>query len=153
MTFLTTLALAGLAAMQSPPLAPQTRTVVQPVVPPTTMVTQLYPQVLKVTAIPGIAAAQTIRIQRFSDYDLNRDGAYNPMEFAQAMYFLATGDPVPGTAGIPRPAEYQPHIAAKQMDPKFAVALINTASDEFTAADANHDWRLTPDELSRFAQG
>jgi len=153
MTLLTSLALAGLAAMQTPPLAPQTSTVIQPVAPPATVVTQVAPHVLQVTAVPGVAAKQTIRIQRFSDYDINRDGAYNPMEFAQAMYFLATGDPVPGTTGIPRPAEYQPHIAAKQMDPKFAVALINTASDEFTAADADHDWRLTPEELARFAQG
>jgi hypothetical protein len=153
MTALTILALAGLAAMQAPPLAPQTRTVVQPVAPPATVISQVAPHVLQVTAVPGVATTQTIRIQRFADYDLNRDGAYNPMEFAQAMYFLATGDPVPGTTAIPRPSNYKPHVAARQMDPKFAVALINTASDEFTAADANHDWRLTPDELARFAQG
>ena len=152
MTILTSFALAGLAAMQAPPLAPQTATAVQRVAPPATVVTQVAPHVLQVTAIPGVAATQTVRIQRFSDYDLNRDGAYNPMEFAQAMYFLATGDPVAGTTGIPRPVEYKPNIAARQMDPKFAVALINTASDEFTAADTNHDWRLTPDELARFAQ-
>lgn len=152
MIVLTSLAMAGLAAPQVAPLAPQTATTVRQVAPPATAITQVAPHVFQVTAIPGVAATQTVRIQRFSDYDLNHDGAYDPMEFAQAMYFLATGDPVAGASGVPRPAAYKPHIAAKQMDPAFAAALINTASDEFTAADADHDWRLTPAELARFAQ-
>ena len=141
------------AAAATPPLAPQTSTVVNPVVPPATVVKQVAPDAFTVTNIPGMAVATRVEIQRFSDYDLNKDGSYGPMEFAQAAYFLATGDPVPGTTAIPRPGEYLPHLAAAHMNPKFAAALLNATSDEFTAIDSNHDWRVTPAELDGFAQG
>ena len=141
------------AAAQTPPLAPQTRTVVDPVLPPSTVVKQVAPDAFTVTNIPGVAVAKRVEIQRFSDYDLNKDGSYGPMEFAQAMYFLTTGDPVPGTTAIPKPGQYIPHLAYAHMNPKFAAALLNATSDEFTAIDSNHDWRVTPQELDRYAQG
>jgi hypothetical protein len=152
-------ALAGAAALApmstaaaQPPLAPERTTITTPVAPPAAAVSQIGPHTFVVTAVPGLTSTQTIQFQRFADYDLNRDGAYGPMEFAQAMYFLATGDPVPQMKGVPSPRSYRPHIANTNMDPKFALALINTASDEFTAIDANHDWRITPDELGRAAR-
>ena len=144
--------LASATSMQAPPLAPQTRTVVQPVVPPATAVVQVAPDAFTVTDIPGVAVAKRVEIQRFSDYDLDRDGGYGRMEFAQAMYFLATGDPVPGTSAVPRPSAYVPHLAYARMDPKAAAALLNATSDEFTAIDRDHDWRITPAELRQFAQ-
>ncbi|GAO38895.1 hypothetical protein SCH01S_21_00820 [Sphingomonas changbaiensis NBRC 104936] len=141
------------ASAQTPPLAPQASTVVEPVLPPATVVKQVAPDAFTVTNIPGLAVAKRVEIQRFSDYDLNHDGSYGPMEFAQAAYFLATGDPVPGTTAIPRPGQYLPHLAYAHMNPKFAAALLNATSDEFTAIDSNHDWRVTPAELDRYARG
>ncbi len=144
--------LAGIAAAAQPPLMPEQARTVTPLAPPAAAVSRIGKNSFVVTAVPGVASTQTIHFQRFSDYDINRDGAYGPMEFAQAMYFLATGDPVPQMEGVPSPRTYRPHIANTNMDPKFALALINTASDEFTAIDADHDWRITPDELGRFGQ-
>ena len=140
-----------LAAVPQPPLAPETRSVVQPVAPPGLAVVQMTPNSFTVTNLPGVAVSKQVSIQRFPDYDLNRDGAYGRMEFAQAMYFLATGDPVPGTAAVPRPSQYVPHQPYATMDPELAAALINATSDEFTAIDQNQDWRITPAELARSA--
>lgn len=138
-----------LAAAPQPPLAPETRAVVQPVAPPALAIVQATPNSFAVTNLPGVAVSKQVSIQRLQDYDLNRDGTFGRMEFAQAMYFLATGDPVPGTAAIPRPPQYVPHQAYATMDPELAAALINATSDEFTAIDENQDWRITPAELAR----
>ena len=100
------------------------------------------------TPVPGIAAATQVRFQNFSDYDLNRDGAYNPMEFAQALYFLATSDPVAGNPALPARDKFIDKGAPERMRPGTAVALLNATSDEFTAIDSNHDGRITPLELA-----
>jgi hypothetical protein len=128
-------------------LAPEARTKITPVVPPATAVTKLAPGVFKVTPVPGIAAATTVRFQNFGDYDRNKDGAYGPMEFAQALYFLATADPVAGNPKLPALDRFTHAGAPEQLAPSAGTALLNATSDEFQHVDVNHDWRITPAEL------
>ncbi len=148
------LALAAPAAAQSgSALQPSTMTAVTPVVPPTTAVTKVAPGIWQVTPVPGLAMATQVRVQNFADYDLNHDGAYNPMEFAQAIYFLATSDPVAGNPKLPAKDMYIQRGAPDRMDPQNAVALLNATADEFSAVDANHDHRVTPEEIAGAARG
>lgn len=143
-----TLALAAPAAGQATsPLQPQTGTAVTPVAPPGAVAHWVGPGTWVVTPVPGIAAATQVRVQNFGDYDRNRDGAYNPMEFAQAIYFLATTDPVAGNPKLPARDMYLHRGAPERMKPSNAVALLNATADEFAAVDVNNDWRVTSDEL------
>lgn len=135
----------------STPLTPETRTTVTPIAPPATAVTKVAPGVFKVTPIPGIAAATVVRVQKFSDYDLNKDGAYGPMEFAQALYFLATSDPVAGNPKLPAIDRFSHAHAPQQMLPEAGTALLNSTSEEFVHVDVNRDWRITPAELAAAA--
>lgn len=139
------------AAAQTGSLQPQTRAMVAPVAPPTTMVTQTGPGTFVVTPVPGVAMATAVEVQKFGDYDLNRDGVYNPMEFAQAVYFLATTDPVAGNPRLPAWDRYTHRGAAQEMLPRDAVTLLNATSDEFGFADLNNDWRVSAAELNRLA--
>lgn len=142
------IAAAGPAAAQ---IAPETRTVVAPVAPPGVAVAQVAPDAFVVTPVPGVATATKVKLQNFSDYDLNRDGAYNPMEFAQAMYFLATSDPVAGNPRLPSWDRYTHRGAWETMRPNDAITLLNATADEFTAVDINNDWRVSPTELAAVA--
>jgi hypothetical protein len=143
------LALPALAQAQtSGAMTPQTQTVVTPVAPPGTAVTQVGPNAFVVTPVPGIAAATTVKVQNFSDYDQNRDGLYNPMEFAQALYFLATSDPVAGNPKLPADDRFLHRGAPQKMRPENAVALLNATADELAKVDANRDWRISPQELA-----
>lgn len=144
------LALASPAwAQQGPaPLQPSTTTVVTPLAPPAVAVTEVIPGVWQVTPVPGTALTTQVRVQNFSDYDLNRDGAYNPMEFAQAIYFLATTDPVAGNRKLPARDMYIHRGAPARMTPQDAVALLNATADDFSAVDSNRDRRITPDEIA-----
>lgn len=143
------LALASAAPAQtSGALAPQTHTVVTPAAPPGAAVSKVAPGVFMVTPVPGIAAATKIKIQNFSDYDLNKDGVYNPMEFAQALYFMATADPVAGNPALPTADRFYHRGAPQKMNPVAAVALLNATADELAAVDANRDWRVSPSELA-----
>ena len=142
---------AAVQAQTSGALAPQTETVVVPVAPPATAVTQVGPNMFVVTPIPGIVAETTVKVQRFSDYDLNGDGVYNPMEFAQALYFLATSDPVAGNPKLPADDRFLQRGAPQKMRPENAVALLNATADELARVDANHDWRVSPQELAAAA--
>jgi hypothetical protein len=147
--FLTTCISAPVAAQPVPSsLAPQRMEVLTPLAPPATAVARVGPSTWVVTPVPGIAAATQIRVQHFGDYDLNHDGAYNPMEFAQALYFLATSDPVAGNPKLPVRDKFIQRGAAERMRPAAAVALLNATSDEFAAVDANNDGRITPEELA-----
>ncbi|TFI57527.1 hypothetical protein E2493_14235 [Sphingomonas parva] len=143
------LAAAVPAAAQQPSgaLQPQTRTVINPVAPPGLVTTRVGPGTWVVTPVPGLAMATQVRIQNFADYDLNHDGAYSPMEFAQAIYFVATSDPVAGNPKLPAADKYIQRGAPQPMMPATAVALLNSTADEFAAVDANNDWRITPQEL------
>lgn len=136
-----------LAAPAFAQLAPETRTVVTPVAPPTTSVAQVAPNAFVVTPVPGVAMATKVKVQRFSDYDLDRNGYYSPMEFAQAAYFLATTDPVAGNPKLPAWDAFKHRGAAQRMMPTNAVSLLNATADEFTAVDINNDWRVSADEL------
>ena len=144
----------GLAASAAPAqtgaLAPETRTVTSSA-PPAVAVAPIGPNSFVVTPVPGVTAATTIKIQNFEDYDLNRDGAYAPMEFAQALYFLATTDPVAGNPKLPMMDRFVHRGAPQKMAPSDAIALLNATADEFTQADMNKDWRVTRDELARLA--
>ena len=142
------LALAAPAAAQ---IAPQTQTVVTPVAPPATAVTQVAPGVFVVTPVPGIAMATKVKVQNFSDYDRDRNGVYGPMEFAQAMYFLATTDPVAGNPRLPHWDRYTHRGAAAEMMPTHAVTLLNATADEFAAVDMDNNWRVSPAELTAVA--
>jgi hypothetical protein len=142
------LALAAPAAAQ---MAPQTQTVVTPVAPPATMVTQVAPGTFVVTPVPGVTMATKVKVQNFSDYDLDRNGVYSPMEFAQAMYFLATSDPVAGNPKLPHWDRYTHRGAAAEMTPTHAVTLLNATADEFAAVDVDNDWRVSPTELAAVA--
>lgn len=134
-------------AQASGALAPTTKTVVTPVAPPATAVTRMAPGVFKVTPVPGVSAATTVKIQNFSDYDRDKDGVYNPMEFAQALYFMATADPVAGNPKLPAADRFYHRGAPQKMSPVAAVALLNATADEMAAADMNRDWRVSPSEL------
>lgn len=135
------------------PIAPQTQTVVTPVAPPATAVTQVAPGTFVVTPIPGVVAATRIRVQNFRDYDLNADGVYNPMEFAQALYFLATSDPVAGNPALPADDRFRHRGSPQRMDPVNAVALLNATADELAQVDTNEDWRVSPAELAAAGLG
>lgn len=139
------------AYAQSGALTPQNRTVVAPVAPPGAVVNQVAPGVFAVTPIPGVVASTKVKVQRFGDYDLNKDGNYNPMEFAQALYFLATSEPVAGSPVLPTWDRYTHRGAAQQMLPTHAIALLNATADEFAAVDMNNDWRVSPEELAAVA--
>ena len=140
-------------AQSTSPIAPQTQTAVTPVAPPTTVVTPVAPGTFVVTPIPGVVAATRIRIQNFRDYDLNADGVYNPMEFAQALYFLATSDPVAGNPVLPADDRFLHRGAPQRMAPVDAVSLLNTTADELTQVDTNGDWRVSPAELAAAGLG
>ena len=142
------LALAAPAAAQ---IAPETETVVTPVAPPATMVTQVAPGTFVVTPVPGVAMATKVKVQNFSDYDLDHNGMYSPMEFAQAMYFLATTDPVAGNPRLPAWDRYTQRGALERMRPDHAVELLNATADEFAAVDMDNDWRVSPAELTAVA--
>lgn len=142
------LALAGPAAAQ---MKPETRTVVTPVAPPTTAVTQVAPDAFVVTPVPGVATATKVKVQNFSDYDVDRNGVYSPMEFGQAMYFLATSDPVAGNPRLPSWDRYVHRGTMSKMTPQDAVLLLNATADEFAAVDMNNNWRVEPAELAAFA--
>ena len=142
-----TVAVPAGAQQASGALQAQTATTLTPVAPPATMVAQVAPGTWVVAPVPGLATTTQVRFQRFSDYDRDHDGALGPMEFAQAAYFLATGDPVAGNPKLPTWDKYTQYGAPQRMRPEVAVALLNSTSDEFTAIDANHDWRITPAEL------
>lgn len=151
MLTLGTLALCAPALAQTGQLAPQTRTVVTPVAPPATAVAQVAPGTFVVTPVPGIAAATRVRIQKFGDYDLDKDGSYGRMEFAQALYFLATSDPVAGNPRLPAGDIYTQKGAPQKIDPRRAAALLNATSDEFTVVDRNKDDRVDQAELTAVA--
>lgn len=142
------LALAGPAAAQ---MSTETRTVVTPVAPPTTAVTQVAPDAFVVTPVPGVATATKVKVQNFSDYDADRNGVYSPMEFGQAMYFLATSDPVAGNPRLPSWDRYVHRGTMSKMTPQDAVLLLNATADEFAAVDMNNNWRVEPAELAAFA--
>lgn len=137
----------AVVAQTGSPLAPQTQTVVTPVAPPGMMATQVAPGAFVVTPVPGVSTATRVRVQKFADYDLNKNGVYSPMEFAQALYFMATSDPVAGNPRLPMWDRYTHRGAPTTMGPGVAVALLNATADEFAAADLNKDWRVSPDEL------
>lgn len=140
---------AGTSLAQTGALAPETRTVSTAVAPPGMVVSPAGANSFVVTPVPGVLASTQVRIQNFSDYDLNRDGAYAPMEFAQALYFLATTDPVAGDPKLPMMDRYMHRSAPQKMAPSDAVALLNATADQFATADMNNDWRVTQDELAR----
>ena len=129
------------------PLAPEARTVVTLVAPPAMVTTQVAPDAFIVTPVPGVSAATKVRVQRFADYDLNGNGVYSPMEFAQAVYFMATNDPVAGNPRLPTWDRFVHKGAATTMAPGVAVGLLNATADEFAAVDLNDDWRVSPEEL------
>ena len=139
------------AAPVAAQIAPETQTVVTPVAPPAVAVAPVAPDAFVVTPVPGLAAATKVKVQNFSDYDLNRDGAYNPMEFAQAVYFLATSDPVAGNPTLPTWDRYTHRGAWQTMRPSHAVTLLNATADEFSAVDVNNDWQVSPAELAAVA--
>lgn len=134
-------------AQTGSPLAPETRTIVTPVAPPGMVTTPIAPDAFIVTPVPGVNAATKVRVQRFADYDLNGNGDYSPMEFAQALYFMATSDPVAGNPRLPMWDRFVHKGAATTMAPGVAVGLLNATADEFAAVDLNDDWRVTREEL------
>ena len=143
--------MAASAPAQTGAMQAESRTVVTPVTPPTTMMVPVDPNTFVVTPVPGVVAATRVKVQNFTDYDRNRDGAYNPMEFAQAIYFLATTDPVAGNPKLPAWDRYMHRGAPERMRPGDAVTLLNATADEFGVVDLDNDWRVTPDELAAVA--
>lgn len=141
------LAAPALAQTATPQMSTETRTVMTPLAPPTTSVTQVAPDAFVVTPVPGVSVATKVKVQRFSDYDLDGNGVYSPMEFAQATYFLATTDPVAGNPKLPAWDGYIHKGAPQRMKPANAVMLLNATAEEFAAVDINNDWRVSPEEL------
>lgn len=134
----------GTQPAETPPV---TVTTVSPVAPPATVVTPVSPGTVAVTRIPGVAAVASTKIQRFSDYDINDDGSYSPMEFAQAMAFLAGGKPATGAAQLPRTDKYLHKGTLAKMPPARATAWLNATSEEFVHVDTNEDRRVSKPEL------
>jgi len=140
-----------IAAPAAAQLSTESRTVITPVAQPGMSVTQVAPDAYVVTPVPGVAVATKIKVQRFGDYDLDRDRVYSPMEFAQAAYFLATTAPAAGNPKLPARDGYMHKGAPHRMKPSNAVTLLNATADEFTAIDMNNDWRVSPEELAAAA--
>lgn len=132
---------------QSGAMVPETQTVITPVAPPAAVVTRIAPDAFVVTPVPGVAAATRIKVQNFNDYDLDKNGVYSPMEFAQALYFLATSDPVAGNPRLPKWDRFTHKGATSTMAPSVAVSLLNATADEFSAVDLDNNWRVSPEEL------
>ena len=128
-----------------------TTTVTTPVAPPATLVDKVAPGVFTVTHVPGIAVSSQLKVQNFGDYDLNNDGAYSPMEFAQAVHFMASGVTTTGTTTLPAKDRYVHKGAVKKLPPMEAVEMLNVTADEFATVDLNNDWRVTADELALVA--
>lgn len=141
----------ALAAPATAQMNPETRTVVTPVAPPATAVAQVAPDAFVVTPVPGVAMATKVKVQKFSDYDIDGNGAYSPMEFGQAMYFLATSDPIAGNPRLPAWDRYVHKGTPTRMSPQDAVTLLNVTADEFAAVDLNNNWRVEPAELAAVA--
>jgi hypothetical protein len=138
---------AGVAQAQTGAQTSESGVIVQQVAPPATAIVKVAPGTFVVTPVPGIATATQVRVQNFGDYDKNGDGAYSPMEFAQAMYFLATSDPLPGNPRLPASDRYLHAGAVNPIAPDAAVALLNATADEFAAIDRNYDAKITPAEM------
>lgn len=138
-------------AQTTEPLVPETETVTVPVAPPAVVATPVAPDAFVVTPVPGVVASTKVKVQKFGDYDIDDNGVYHPMEFAQAMYFLATSDPVAGNPKLPTWDRYVHKGAPAKLSPKDAVTLLNASADEFAIVDMNNDWRVTPQELSTYA--
>lgn len=109
--------------------------------------TPVAPRTVAVTTAPGVAKLSTVNIQTFSDYDTNDDGAYSPMEFAQAMAHLAGGKPATGAAKLPATDKYVRKGTLAKMPPARAITWLNATAEEFAQVDPNHDWRITQQEL------
>lgn len=144
-------AAAQTAGTQPAETPPATVTRVDPVVPPATVITPVAPGAVAVTPVPGVAAITTAKIQSFSDYDINDDGTYSPMEFAQAMAYLAGGKPATGAAGLPPTDKFVHKGTLAKMPPARATAWLNATSEEFAQVDLNNDWRISPQELTAAA--
>lgn len=138
------------AAAQPPSLQPQSGAIVAPVVPPGTLVAQMGSETFVGTPVPGVAATSRVKVQRFGDNDANGDGAPQ-MEFAEAVCFLATTDPVAGNPKLPGWGRYTHRGAAQRMTPSDAITLLNATGDEFAFTDTDNDWRVSPQELNRLA--
>lgn len=134
----------GTQPAETPPV---TVTTVNPVAPPATVVTPVAPGTVAVTQVPGVATVTNAKIQTFSDYDINDDGSYSPMEFAQAMAFLAAAKPATGAAKLPATDKFVHKGTLAKMPPARATAWLNATSEEFAQVDANNDWRITQQEL------
>lgn len=130
---------------------PATVTTAVPVAPPVTVVTPTGPNSATVTHVPGVVATSTMKIQTFSDYDVDNNGNYSPMEFAQAMSFLANANPAAGGTMLPPKDQNQHKGLIGKMRPQHATALLNATADEFSMVDRNRDFRITPDELASAA--
>lgn len=150
-TLALTLATAASAQTASGQMEATTKTVVTPVAPPATVVAEVDQDTVVVTPVPGVAAATRVKVQQFGDYDRNNDGAYSPMEFAQATYFLATSDPVAGSPTLPSWDRYEHKGTLSTMEPHDAVTLLNATADEFAAVDRDGDWEISPAELTAVA--
>lgn len=136
--------IAGTTPAETPPV---TVTTVDPVAPPATVVTPVGPNAVAVTKVPGVAAVSTAKIQTFGDYDIDDDGSYSPMEFAQAMAYLAGGKPATGAAALPASDKYVHKGTLAKMPPARATAWLNATSEEFAQVDVNNDWRVSKQEL------
>lgn len=128
---------------------PTTVTTVTPVAPPATVVTPVAPHTVAVTQVPGVAAVSRVKIQTFGDYDTDDNGFYGPMEFAQAMAFLAAAKPA--DASLPAKDKFKHKGAVGKLAPRQATALLNATADEFAMVDMNNDWRVSPPELTAAA--
>ena len=128
---------------------PTTVTTVTPVAPPATVVTPVAPDAAVVTRVPGIAAVSSTKIQTFGDYDIDDNGFYGPMEFAQAMAFLAAAKPA--DASLPAKDKFKHKGAIGKLAPRQATAMLNATADEFAMVDMNNDWRVSPPELTAAA--
>lgn len=128
---------------------PSGGTMVTPVAPPGVAVTPVAPGVAAVTPVPGVAVATGVKIQDFAAFDLDKNGSYGRMEFAQALQFLK-GAPAGGQA-LPARDRTVHAGAAKRLPPSQAVSLLNETSAAFAAVDMDHNGLISPIELGAAA--
>jgi len=145
------LALAPAAMAQTADTTTATTTVTTPVAPPATVVDKVAPGVFAVTHVPGIAVSSELKVQNFADYDLDGDGAYSPMEFAQAVHFMASGQATTGATSLPARDRYVHKGAVAKLPPGEAIEMLNVTADEFATVDLDNDWRVTAQELALVA--
>lgn len=99
-----------------------------------------------VTPVPTVWEGTRVRIRDFQHFDLDKNGVYGPVEFARAMYRLATTEPLDGFEKLPK-WHHDQLVSGNELRPLDELVLLNKNSDEFLRVDRDNNWRIDESEL------